>query len=228
MLNFDDFYMSEYFDRLLSTRVAHLRVINTSPDTKVNIYVNGMLFASNVGYLMYSPYRPVAPGRYDIAVFPVTGSMQPLKRDTVVVSAKTFVTFAVYGMRSQLRTRTLIDSYIGAPKGRASVKVAHFSPTAPAVDVYANTRKVFEDVKYGEVTKYESFIPTNYMFQLKRAGTNQIAYTLPSQRLVADNTYTAYITGLSSSRPPLKMTFILDGMSALRAQARERDRLRGR
>jgi|GEM_PF-3020176 len=228
MLNFDDYYGSEYFERLLATRIAHLRVINTSPDTRVNIYINGMLFASNVGYLMYSPYRPVAPGRYDIAVFPVTGSMQPIRRDTIVIAARSFVTFAVYGMKSELRTRTLIDSFIGAPKGKASIKVAHFAPTAPAVDVYANTKKLFSDLKYGEVTKYEALTPTNYMFQLKKVDTNQILYTLPSQRLLADNTYTSYITGLPNAMPALKMTFILDGMSALREQDRIRERTRGR
>lgn len=224
MLNFDDYYGNEYFDRLLATRIAHLRVINTSPDMSVNIYVNGMLFASNVGYLMYSPYRPVAPGRYDIAIFPVSGSMQPLKRETVVIAARSFVTFAVYGMRDRISARTLIDSTMGSPKGRASIKVAHFAPTTAAVDVYASNKELFSDLKYGEVTKYEALSPATYMFQLKKAGTSQTIYTLPSQRLIADNTYTAYITGLENMAPALKMTFILDGVSALREQNRMRAR----
>lgn len=228
MLNFDDLIGEEYFELLLASRVSYLRVINTSPDVNVNIYVNGVLFASNVRYLSYSRYRPVAPGRYDIAVFPAAGALRPLKTQTVVIQPRTFVTFAVYGLRAQINARTLIDSSMGAPRGRSSFKMAHFAPTAPAVDLFANTRKIFDDVKYGEVTKYEDVAAGSYSFQLKKYDTNQVLYTLPSQRLVADNTYTAFVTGLPSGAPALRMTFILDGRSALREQNRLRDQTRPR
>jgi len=224
MFNFgDNFFEEEFMKLLLASKIAYLRAINTSPDQDVNIYVNGMLFAQNVRYLGYTPYRPVAPGRYDIAIFPARGAIRPIRTETVVIKAQTFVTFAVYGLKAQLRARTIIDSAMGAPKGKSSVKVAHFSPGAPAVDVFADNKRIFKDVKYGEVTGYDTLAPARYSFQIKKADTSQTVYTLPNQRLEEDKTYTGYITGIVNSKPALKLTFILDGKSALREQNRIRN-----
>jgi hypothetical protein len=52
----------------------------------------------------------------------------------------------------------------------AIVRVAHFSPDAPNVDVYVDGHLVFEDAPFGAITDYTSFRPGTYTVTVTAAG----------------------------------------------------------
>lgn len=60
----------------------------------------------------------------------------------------------------------------GATSGNAMVRVAHFSPDAPAVDVYVNGNKTLSGVPYKTVSKYLSVPSGTYRFEVRPAGAD--------------------------------------------------------
>jgi len=52
----------------------------------------------------------------------------------------------------------------------AAVRVAHFSPDAPNVDVYVNDEQVLADVAYGDVSPYLELKPGTYTVTITAAG----------------------------------------------------------
>jgi hypothetical protein len=58
----------------------------------------------------------------------------------------------------------------GAQAGPAQVRVAHFSPDAPAVDVYVNDDKVLSGVEYKTVSKYLELPAGSYDLAVRPAG----------------------------------------------------------
>ncbi|GAB3667093.1 DUF4397 domain-containing protein [Halopiger thermotolerans] len=52
----------------------------------------------------------------------------------------------------------------------AAVRVAHFAPDAPNVDVYVDWTRVLEDVPYGEVSPYLEVEPGTYTVTITPAG----------------------------------------------------------
>ncbi|GAB4552386.1 MAG: hypothetical protein OHK0023_20350 [Anaerolineae bacterium] len=48
----------------------------------------------------------------------------------------------------------VVPSFVSAHEGGPHVRVAHLSPTSPAVDVYINGKLSVEELKYPDVTKY--------------------------------------------------------------------------
>lgn len=67
-----------------------------------------------------------------------------------------------------------------ATPGNAMVRVAHFSPDAPAVDVYVNGNKTLSGVPYKTVSKYLSVPSGTYRFEVRPAGAD------PSSKAVID------------------------------------------
>jgi len=59
----------------------------------------------------------------------------------------------------------------------AAVRVAHFSPDAPNVDVYVNSEQVLADVAYGDVSPYLELKPGTYTVTITAAGDpNTVAF----------------------------------------------------
>jgi Domain of unknown function (DUF4397) len=58
----------------------------------------------------------------------------------------------------------------GAQSGPAQVRVAHFSPDAPAVDVYVNDDKVLSGVEYPTVSDYLELPAGSYDLAVRPAG----------------------------------------------------------
>ncbi|SEQ71395.1 DUF4397 domain-containing protein [Natrinema salaciae] len=61
--------------------------------------------------------------------------------------------------------------------GGAAVRVAHFSPDAPNVDVYVDDEQVLADVAYGDVSPYLELEPGTYTVTITAAGDpNTVAF----------------------------------------------------
>jgi hypothetical protein len=57
-----------------------------------------------------------------------------------------------------------------AQSGKAMVRVAHFSPDAPAVDVYVNGTKTLSGVSFGTVSEYLEVPADTYTFEVRPAN----------------------------------------------------------
>ncbi|SFC28715.1 protein of unknown function [Halobiforma haloterrestris] len=70
--------------------------------------------------------------------------------------------------RTKDETTEPADDDYEAPE--AAVRVAHFSPDAPNVDVYVEGDRVLADVAYGDVSPYLEIAPGTYQVTITAAG----------------------------------------------------------
>jgi hypothetical protein len=92
-----------------------------------------------------------------------------------------------------------------AGAGIAEVRVAHFSPDAPNVDVYVDGAQVLSNVPFTAVSDYLSIRPGRHTFEVTPAGSSTVvisasavlrpgrAYTVAAVGLLADGSLTATI-----------------------------------
>ena len=89
----------------------------------------------------------------------------------------------------------------GAQAGDAKIRVAHFSPDAPSIDVYVDGKKKLTNVPYQAVSDYLALPAGNHTFDIRAAGSpaTGAAVVTASQSLVAGKNYTVAAIGALSA-----------------------------
>jgi hypothetical protein len=116
---------------------AKVRVVHASPDAPaVDVIVNGNKALTNVPFFAASAYLDLPAGSYDIQVVPA-GATSPVVIDAkgVRIEAGKAYTIAATGKLAEIKPTILIDDLSAPAAGKAHVRVIHFSPDAPAVDI---------------------------------------------------------------------------------------------
>jgi hypothetical protein len=152
---------------------AKVRVGHFSPDAPaVDIYVNGEIFAGleDVEFGTLSGYVPVPADTYSVAVVladadPAEGTV--IGPADIPLAAGSSTTIAATGFAGgeepALGPVILTDDFV-LEEGMAQVRVGHYSPDAPAVDIYVNG-EIFaglEDVPFGVISPYVSVPADTY------------------------------------------------------------------
>lgn len=57
-----------------------------------------------------------------------------------------------------------------------AIRVGHFSPDAPNVDVYIDDQQILSDVGYGDLTPYLEIVPGTYSVAITAAGDDEPVY----------------------------------------------------
>lgn len=86
----------------------------------------------------------------------------------------------------------LISGSPAAAQGETKVRLAHFSPDAPAVDIYIDGKKKLTNVPFQAVSDYTSLSAGRHVFELRASGTAETstAALTVSQDFVAGKNYT--------------------------------------
>jgi hypothetical protein len=121
-----------------------LRLAHLSPDTPaVDVYVDSVadpaarVMLPGVGYGTVSPYRPVPPGIYSVAMRAAgaSPSTPPVLSTTVQVDAGSAKTVAGVGHFADLGLTVLADDLTPPPAGQARLRVISAAAGASSVDV---------------------------------------------------------------------------------------------
>jgi len=176
-------------------RLAHL-----SPNTPaVDVYLypfgntTAQLVLKHVAYGTVSPYEPLDAGLYLVAMRAAGAgaSTAPVISTNVTVAAGQAYTVAGLGPYSALTLKVLNDE-LGAPSGRAGIRVIEASLQAPDVTVTEGTENIATNLRFPGVTSYASVA----------AGSAEVRIA----------TQTAAVTGQVTLAPGSTHTFaVLDG-----------------
>jgi len=90
--------------------------------------------------------------------------------------------------------------------GGARVRVVHASPDAPAVDVWVEGTRVFEDVDFEEITDFVEVPAGTYNVQVVPAGATEPVVIEADLSLMAATDYTVIATDLLASITPVVLT----------------------
>ncbi|AGB39574.1 DUF4397 domain-containing protein [Natronococcus occultus] len=154
---------------------AAVRVAHFSPDApSVDVLVDDEQVLADVPYGDVSPYLELDPGAYTVAIT-AAGDPETVVFEDEVEVAEGFATVAAIGEleAETFRPEILTDGEPlpeDAEPGSAFVRVAHFSPDAPAVDIFANDTPLAEGVSFEDVSEYLAVPAGEYTLSIRPAG----------------------------------------------------------
>ncbi|SHK40311.1 DUF4397 domain-containing protein [Desulforamulus aeronauticus] len=192
--------------------MSNIRILNASPDAPaVDVLANDMLLAQNLSYRNFTDYLEVAPGTYNVRVYPAGNRTNPFTTADITIPPQTIATLALVGRLQDLALQLIPDPKESIPPGQLKLRFAHLSPFTANVDVILNNFRLFNNVGYREVTDYLAIDPGTYTLQLKLASSDEVMLTVPNQNLTAGKFFTAYLVGLVGCTPGLQLLLPLDG-----------------
>ncbi len=177
---------------------AKVRVVHASPDAPaVDVIVNGNKALTNVPFFAASDYLDLPAGSYDIQVVPA-GATSPVVIDAkgVRVEAGKAYTIAATGKLADIKATILADNLSAPAAGKAHVRVIHFSPDAPAVDIkVAGGPTLIPNLAFPQASSYLPVDAGSYDLQVTPAGADAVVLDLKGTRLEAGKIYDVFAVG---------------------------------
>ncbi len=177
---------------------AKVRVVHASPDAPaVDVIVNGNRALTNVPFFAASAYLDLPAGSYDIQVVPA-GATSPVVIDAkgVRIEAGKAYTIAATGKLADIKPTILMDDLTAPAAGKAHVRVIHFSPDAPAVDIkVAGGTNLISNLTFQNASNYLPVDAGSYDLQVTPAGGNAVVLDLRGTRLEAGKIYDVFAVG---------------------------------
>ncbi len=168
-----------------------LRIMHASPDTSpVDVFVDGQVVLSNVGFKTVSDYLNVPAGSPTIAMAPTgqgvkeavlttTPTLVPDKAYTLVVTGLANVGASIYE-----------DNLAPPSSGQARIRVIHASPDATGADVEViGGPTLFQNVEYAKASPYIEIAAKPYNLRVVANGTNNAFVWVPTMQFAAGTVY---------------------------------------
>ncbi|WP_246944156.1 DUF4397 domain-containing protein [Bacillus pinisoli] len=192
---------------------AKVRIVHGSPDAPaVDITVNGDTVVENASFKAVTDYLMVPAGEHEVAIF-AAGTVsegKPVLTTSLTVEAGKAYTVIASNTLENLEVAVLTDD-MTVTTGKTKVRVGHFSPDAPAVDVAITGGDVlFANAPFKAVTDYAEVDPATLDLEVRVAGTEDVVLSLPGTELKADMIYTVLAVGLASGEPALDVLVLAD------------------
>ncbi|MFU8868747.1 DUF4397 domain-containing protein [Natronococcus sp.] len=178
---------------------AAVRVAHFSPDApNVDVLVDDEQVLADVPFGAVSPYLELEPGTYTVAIT-AAGDPEAVVFEDEVEVGDGFATIAAIGEleAETFRPEILVDAEPlpeDAEADAAFVRVAHFSPDAPAVDIYADEEPLVENVSFEDVSEYLAVPAGAYTLSVRPAGEDEAVASFDVD-LEAESITTGYAIG---------------------------------
>jgi hypothetical protein len=190
---------------------AQLRVLHASPDAPaVDVYVNGSKAISNLAFGEVSSTASLPAGTYDVKVTAAGGTDAVITAKLPLEAGKHY-TVVAEGKLANITAKVVEDKLVGLDAGKAQLRVVHASPDAPAVDVAVKGGAVLvPNLAFPNASDYLAVDPMTVDVEIRAAGTNTVALSVPGLTLEAGKVYTVYAIGLLNGTPALKVLPVVD------------------
>ncbi|MEJ7627878.1 MAG: DUF4397 domain-containing protein [Ferruginibacter sp.] len=193
--------------------IAQVLLVPLSPNSSpVDFSVNGVLFATTVGYsttvgtVRYTlPYYTIEPKGTTTISYNLTGTTTSIASVTRNIEAdKVYSTFLIDSVH-EAKAVIVNDNLSDPTSGKVKIRFFHFSGNTSPVDVVVtgSTSKLFVNRSFNDQVSspvYENFIemdPGTYTFSFINTTTGATVYTTTSQVLIPDRIYTLAIRGFT-------------------------------
>jgi hypothetical protein len=192
---------------------ARIRVLHASPDAPaVDIWINDAVVEglTNVSFGTISDYMSVPAGTYNVKVYAAGSTSDPVIDADVTVNAGGSYTIAAIDELASIGAQVLVDDP-AHDYDNAQVRVVHFSPDAPAVDVAPDgAAAVLPNLSFPDNTGYAVLPSGTYDLEVRLAGESTVALDLDPLALKAGSAYSVFAIGLAGGEPPLQVLVTVD------------------
>jgi hypothetical protein len=186
---------------------ARVRVLHASPDAPaVDVYLNDEIVGAltNVPFGVISDYLTIPAGTYNVKVYPTGDTTTAVIDADVTVEADMAYTVAAINPVASIEPKILVDNP-AANSNEALVRVIHFSPDAPGVDVAPDgadpADAVIKNLEYPDDTGYLGLPGGTYDLEVRLAGTTDVALQLDPVTIDAGNAYSVFAIGSAAADP---------------------------
>jgi hypothetical protein len=162
--------------------VADAPAVDIAPDG-ADALITELSYPENTDYL------DLPPGAYDLEVR-VAGTQDVAIQipEITLDDGVSYSVFAVGGLADgSLAAVAAVD---GMDAGMANVRIGHFSPDAPAVDVFANGGAILEGVEFETISGYMEVPAGTYRIQVAPAGAGADAAVIDAELMFDGGSYT--------------------------------------
>ena len=194
-----------------------VRVIHASPDAPaVDVWANGQIAFRNAPFKGITAYATVGQGMNNFQVVP-TGATEPvvIEADLDLQNNTDYSIIALNTLDS-IEPLVLVDNNAQPAAGKAHVRFVHASPDAPAVDiaVAGGGPVLFGNIPFKGVGDYLPVDAGTYNLEVRVAGTETVALSVPGLRLEDGVVYTIFAMGLAGGEPALAAVPSVDARPA--------------
>lgn len=194
---------------------SFVRILHASPDAPpVDVYLNDKIIARNLSYKQFTPYVSVAPGLYNLRIYPAGRITNPLINTNYNFKPDTIVTLAAGSQLSNIRLFSYEEPKLPSIPGSSYVRFIHLSPNTPASDLTNQTGKVIaRNISFGGSSNYTPLASGTYTLEVSPTGTNSVALHVPNVIIRPGRFYSVYLVGFPNEIGPLQVLLPLDGNS---------------
>ncbi|MGC9396201.1 MAG: DUF4397 domain-containing protein [Anaerolineae bacterium] len=194
-----------------------VRVIHASPDAPaVDVWADGQVAFSNAPFKGITAYATLTQGMHNFQIVPA-GATEP-----VVIAAdldlqnNTDYSIIALNTLDSIEPLVLVDNNAQPAAGKAHVRFVHASPDAPAVDiaVAGGGPVLFSNIPFKGVGDYLPVDAGTYNLEVRVAGTETVALSVPGLRLEDGVVYTVFAMGLAGGEPALVAVPSVDAQPA--------------
>lgn len=187
---------------------ARVRVIHASPDAPaVDVYVDGQRAISNLAFPKGIDYTPLPAGPHRVQVAPAgAGVGAAVITANLTLEAGKDYTVAAIGPLAGIEAQVFNDDNSAPASGQAKVRVLHLSPDAPAVDIAVRGGPTLvSNLSFPNASSYAQAPAGTYTVEVRPAGTQTAALTIPNVTLEAGKIYDLGAAGLLGGKPELQV-----------------------
>ncbi|MED3879363.1 DUF4397 domain-containing protein [Priestia megaterium] len=171
---------------------AEVRIVHASPDAPaVDIFVDDKALVEGAKFKDVSNSLPLSAGSHKVEVYEAKtkGAKDSIIEATLVVDGGKSYTVAAVNKAENLELQAFTNNKQGMD-GKASLRVAHLSPDAPAVNVGPKgTAPLFKDLSFKSISGYQVVNPGSYDLSVSTADGKEIL-SLPGTNLQSGKNYT--------------------------------------
>jgi hypothetical protein len=153
---------------------ARVRAVHAIPDiagSPVDVYIDNAKVVT-FDFFKVTDYLPIAAGPHTVRVVLAGGNpaTEAVISADVTLAADTDYSLIARGTGGDFGATALVDDNSRPAIGQARVRAAHFSPDAPAVDVYVNGTKTISGLSFKSASDYLSVPAGTYTLGIAPAG----------------------------------------------------------
>lgn len=184
---------------------ASVRIVHASPDAPdVDVSIDDETVLEDVSFGTVSDYLDLSEGTHTVTVTLSDDPEEVVYEDEFEVEAGESYTAAATGevtedAETSFEPVVLSDNATEPADDEAAVRLAHFSPDAPAVDVTVEESGdvLFEDVSFREATEYATVPEGDYTLEVRPATEDNDGDVVATFDVTAEGgtAYTAFAVG---------------------------------
>ncbi|MGV7001387.1 DUF4397 domain-containing protein [Priestia megaterium] len=171
---------------------AEVRIVHASPDAPaVDIFVDDKALVEGAKFKDVSNSLPLSAGSHKVEVYEAKtkGTKDSIIEATLVVDGGKSYTVAAVNKAENLELQAFMNNKQGMD-GKASLRVAHLSPDAPAVNVGPKgAAPLFKELSFKSISGYQVVNPGSYDLSVSTADGKEIL-SLPGTNLQSGKNYT--------------------------------------